>query len=200
MLNTIVAGNTATGEPAPAGKAANVMAEAGFAPFASVITPSVGKPNCVIRGPVDSAGSNFSDDTSCGLNGPGDRMDAGDAGLDDLTGLRDEQFRARAYAQGVDQYWVKPESDHEMGLFMESIEGLLSREAQSGGGFRGVTIAYNTRTKEEVDEVMKLAVRSGGRAMRPAAEAFWGGYAGYFADPDGHLWEVAWNPQLIPAG
>ena len=55
-----------------------------------------------------------------------------------LTGLRDEQFRTRAYAQGVDQYWVKPESDHEMGLFMESIEGLLSREAQSGGGFRGV--------------------------------------------------------------
>lgn len=55
-----------------------------------------------------------------------------------LTGLRDEQFRARAYAQGVDQYWVKPESDHEMGLLMESIEGLLSRESQAGGGFRGV--------------------------------------------------------------
>ncbi|MFM1769625.1 MAG: hypothetical protein RJA22_2154 [Verrucomicrobiota bacterium] len=55
-----------------------------------------------------------------------------------LTSLRDEQFRARAYALGVDQYWVKPESDHEMGLFMESIESLLSREAQAGGGFRGV--------------------------------------------------------------
>lgn len=54
-----------------------------------------------------------------------------------LTGLRDEQFRARAYAHGVDQYWVKPESDEEMGLLMESVESLLTRESQAGG-FRGV--------------------------------------------------------------
>lgn len=53
-----------------------------------------------------------------------------------LTGLRDEQFRTRAYAMGVDQYWIKPESDQEMGLLMESIESLLTRESQ--GGFRGV--------------------------------------------------------------
>lgn len=53
-----------------------------------------------------------------------------------LTGIRDEQFRARAYAMGVDQYWIKPESDQEMGLLMESIETLLSHE--SHGGFRGV--------------------------------------------------------------
>src|SRR5437764_1472479 len=53
-----------------------------------------------------------------------------------LTGIREEQFRTRAYAMGVDQYWIKPESDQEMGLFMESIESLLSREAK--GGFRGV--------------------------------------------------------------
>lgn len=65
-----------------------------------------------------------------------------------------------------------------------------------GGGFRGVTLAYNARTKEEVDQVMKLAVTAGGRAMRPTAAASWGGYMGYFADPDGHLWEVAWNPQF----
>src|SRR5882724_8553184 len=53
-----------------------------------------------------------------------------------LTGVRDEQFRSRAYAMGVDQYWIKPETDQEMGLFMESIETLLSSEVQ--GGFRGV--------------------------------------------------------------
>src|SRR5262245_56740226 len=53
-----------------------------------------------------------------------------------LTGIRDEQFRTRAYALGVDQYWIKPETDQEMGLFMESIESLISREAQAG--FRGV--------------------------------------------------------------
>lgn len=53
-----------------------------------------------------------------------------------LTGLRDEQFRTRAYALGVDQYWLKPETDQEMGLFMESMESLISRESQEG--FRGV--------------------------------------------------------------
>ena len=53
-----------------------------------------------------------------------------------LTGIRDEQFRARAYALGVDQYWIKPETDQDMGQFMESIESLLSRETQAG--FRGV--------------------------------------------------------------
>lgn len=53
-----------------------------------------------------------------------------------LTGIRDEQFRTRAYAMGVDQYWIKPESDQELGLFMESIESLLSRGDQ--GGFRGI--------------------------------------------------------------
>jgi CheY-like chemotaxis protein len=53
-----------------------------------------------------------------------------------LTSMRDEQFRTRAYAMGVDQYWIKPESDQEMGLLMESIESLLAGEAQ--GGFRGV--------------------------------------------------------------
>jgi CheY-like chemotaxis protein len=53
-----------------------------------------------------------------------------------LTGIKDEQFRSRSYALGVDQYWVKPETDQEMGLFMESIESLISREAQDG--FRGV--------------------------------------------------------------
>jgi len=55
-----------------------------------------------------------------------------------LTGIRDEQFRTRAYGMGVDQYWIKPESDQEMGLFMESIESLLHRDAQPNGGFRGV--------------------------------------------------------------
>ena len=53
-----------------------------------------------------------------------------------LTGIREEEFRTRSYAMGVDQYWIKPETDQEMGLFMESIESLLSREAQVG--FRGV--------------------------------------------------------------
>jgi hypothetical protein len=63
-----------------------------------------------------------------------------------------------------------------------------------GQGFQGFTIAYNARSKKEVDDVL-LAVRSAGaEVIKPAADAFWGGYSGYFRDLDGYIWEVAWNP------
>jgi uncharacterized glyoxalase superfamily protein PhnB len=61
-------------------------------------------------------------------------------------------------------------------------------------GFGGITLAYNGRTKAEVDAVMALAGSVGGTILKPAQDVFWGGYSGYFADPDGHPWEVAWNP------
>ncbi|MBW4471919.1 MAG: VOC family protein [Stenomitos rutilans HA7619-LM2] len=63
-----------------------------------------------------------------------------------------------------------------------------------GTGFSGITLAYNTKRKEEVDEVLQLVEQLGERIVKPAQDVFWGGYSGYFADPDGHLWEVAWNP------
>jgi catechol 2,3-dioxygenase-like lactoylglutathione lyase family enzyme len=66
--------------------------------------------------------------------------------------------------------------------------------SQDGEGFEGITLAYNTRSKEEVDEVLRLAAGLGASIVKPAQDVFWGGYSGYFADPDGHLWEVAWNP------
>lgn len=59
------------------------------------------------------------------------------------------------------------------------------------GGFPGVTLAHNTRTREEVDAVLALAAECGGTIVKQAQDVFWGGYSGYFADPDGHLWEVA---------
>lgn len=59
--------------------------------------------------------------------------------------------------------------------------------------FSGITIAHNTREKHEVDEVMGLVEKSGGKIVKPAKDVFWGGYSGYFQDPDGHLWEVAWG-------
>jgi uncharacterized protein len=65
-----------------------------------------------------------------------------------------------------------------------------------GEGFHGFTIAYNTRSKQEVDNVLSEAKSAGGEVIKPAAEAFWGGYSGYFRDLDGHLWEVAWNPSF----
>jgi predicted lactoylglutathione lyase len=61
-------------------------------------------------------------------------------------------------------------------------------------GFGGVTLAYNGRSKEDVDVVMAEAKQAGAKIMKPAQDVFWGGYSGYFCDPDGHLWEVAWNP------
>ena len=59
-----------------------------------------------------------------------------------------------------------------------------------------VTIAHNVNSKEEADAVMEEVRRAGGRIVKPAADTFYGGYAGYFQDPDGHLWEVAWNPDI----
>jgi uncharacterized glyoxalase superfamily protein PhnB len=57
-----------------------------------------------------------------------------------------------------------------------------------------VTIAYNARSEAEVDALLAQAVAAGGTLHVPAHKAFWGGYSGYFLDPDGHPWEVAWNP------
>jgi catechol 2,3-dioxygenase-like lactoylglutathione lyase family enzyme len=57
-----------------------------------------------------------------------------------------------------------------------------------------LTIGHNVASKEEVDAVMAQAERAGARIVKPAQATFWGGYAGYFQDPDGHLWEIAWNP------
>ncbi|MBI4312273.1 MAG: VOC family protein [Chloroflexi bacterium] len=66
--------------------------------------------------------------------------------------------------------------------------------APEGTGFGGIALAHNVRAKEEVDDVISQAVAAGGRLLKAARQADWGGYSGYFADPDGHPWEVAWNP------
>lgn len=67
-----------------------------------------------------------------------------------------------------------------------------------GSGFRGITLAHVVPSKEEVRDVLKQAVEAGAKLIKPAQDVFWGGYSGYFADPDGHLWEVAWNPHFQP--
>ena len=73
----------------------------------------------------------------------------------------------------------------------------LAADAQvpgEGGGFSGIALAWNGRDAAEVDAVLAAAVAAGGRLVKPAQAASWGGYSGYFTDPDGHLWEVAHNP------
>jgi catechol 2,3-dioxygenase-like lactoylglutathione lyase family enzyme len=60
-----------------------------------------------------------------------------------------------------------------------------------------LTIGHNVTSKAEVNAVMEQAKRAGAVVVKPAHDTFWGGYAGYFQDPDGHLWEVAWNPRWV---
>ena len=66
--------------------------------------------------------------------------------------------------------------------------------AVTTSGFRAVAVGINLDTPEDVDAALRQAVAAGGSLVRPAQPADWGGYSGYFADPDGHLWEVAYNP------
>jgi uncharacterized glyoxalase superfamily protein PhnB len=63
-----------------------------------------------------------------------------------------------------------------------------------GSGFAGITIAHNVASENAVDEVMQQALSAGANLVKPARKTSWGGYAGYFADPDGYLWEIAHNP------
>jgi catechol 2,3-dioxygenase-like lactoylglutathione lyase family enzyme len=82
------------------------------------------------------------------------------------------------------------------------ILGLWSRDklaaeagvADCGPGFAGMALAYNTRSRGDVDAVLAEVLAAGGTVTAPAGETFWGGYSGYFSDPDGHVWEVAHNP------
>ena len=68
--------------------------------------------------------------------------------------------------------------------------------AAAGSGFAGFALAHNVREKQEVEPTLAQAVAAGAKLLKPAEEPVWGGYSGYFADPDGYAWEVAWNPHF----
>ena len=68
--------------------------------------------------------------------------------------------------------------------------------ATEGSGFSGVTLAHNVRTREEVDALLDVAVAAGATLVKAAQDTLWGGYSGYFADPESYLWEIAWNPHF----
>jgi predicted lactoylglutathione lyase len=89
--------------------------------------------------------------------------------------------------------------DHEICFFQAGgmVFGLWT--ALGGHGAPGVELAYNVRSPEEVDALLAEVVRAGGKIVRPAVRADWGGYTGAFADPEGYVWEVAHNPDWILA-
>jgi len=66
--------------------------------------------------------------------------------------------------------------------------------SSEGKGFAGITLAHNVRSKKEVDKVFNLALSVGAKPIKKPQKVSWGGYSGYFSDPDGYLWEVAYNP------
>lgn len=119
-------------------------------------------------------------------------------GVDDLS-------RARKFYEALG--WKASAAGNEHIVFFQlhgMVLGLYGRAALADDAqlpdpvprpkFGGVALAYNARDKAEVDRVLKEAVGVGATLLKPAHDAFWGGYSGYFADPDGHPWEVAFNP------
>jgi catechol 2,3-dioxygenase-like lactoylglutathione lyase family enzyme len=83
--------------------------------------------------------------------------------------------------------WAQADLAHDSGL-------PLSPRAATA-----ISLGHNVASEREVDTVMAQAAAAGARIVKPAQPTFWGGYAGYFQDPDGHLWEVVFNPQAVPA-
>jgi catechol 2,3-dioxygenase-like lactoylglutathione lyase family enzyme len=119
-------------------------------------------------------------------------------------GVRDVAAAARFYEQGLGL--PRRPSPPEVAFFPlnGSWLALWAREALAqdaavaaqGSGFAGFALAHNVSSAQEVDAVLAQAVAAGAITTKPAQPTSWGGYAGYFRDPDGHLWEVAHNPHF----
>jgi uncharacterized protein len=117
-------------------------------------------------------------------------------------GVGDIERSRRFYEDGLG--WKRGNKEESVVFFQlpGSILALWSRAslaedaglADTGSGFSGIALAYNARSRQDVDAVLVEAEAAGARILKGAAETVWGGYSGYFADPDDHVWEVAHNP------
>ncbi len=117
-------------------------------------------------------------------------------------GVADLKRAREFYEDGLG--WTRGSAQDEVAFYQAGgmIVALWARKdlaadakmSPDGSGFRGVALAYNARSRAEVDAVLAEAARAGAAIPKVAEETPWGGYAGYFTDPDGHLWEVAHNP------
>lgn len=102
-------------------------------------------------------------------------------------------FKTHNYKDGDDIVFFKMEGTW-FSLFPKEKLAADATVPSEGTGFTGITLAHNVSSKEHVDEVYKEALDAGAKSMKQPQDSFWGGYSGYFADPDGYLWEVAYNP------
>jgi uncharacterized glyoxalase superfamily protein PhnB len=83
---------------------------------------------------------------------------------------------------------------HGLALYLKKALAEDAHVSAEGSGFGGITLARNLPSKAAVDAALETAVKAGAKILNPAQEVFWGGYSGYFADPDGYPWEIAFNP------
>jgi predicted lactoylglutathione lyase len=111
--------------------------------------------------------------------------------------------RARRFYEGLGLVASSQSNEHVVFLRAGAVVlSLFGRDAlavdahvdANGHGFRGIALAWNVASEMEVDAALASAQRAGGRIVKEGQKVFWGGYSGYFADPDEHLWEVAHNP------
>lgn len=126
-------------------------------------------------------------------------------GVDDLDRAVDFYKNLGLQTDGV----VGREFDHGAVAFFDLENGLklalwpresISHDTGVSGQLPSateMTIGQNVNSKEEVDMAVEAAKRAGATIIKPASDTFWGGYAGYFQDPDGHIWEIVFNPDLL---
>ncbi len=102
-------------------------------------------------------------------------------------------FEPHGYTEGQDHVMFRLEGTW-LSLYPRALLAADAAAPDDGGGFAGFSLAHNVASREAVDAVFAVALAAGARAVKPPQAVFWGGYSGYFADPDGFLWEVAHNP------
>ncbi len=125
-----------------------------------------------------------------------DDLDASVRFYRDGLGLQTEGIMGREFEYGAVAFF-NLQAGLKLALYPRKSLALDSTLPLGPASATELSIGHNVASKQEVDAVMEQARRCGAVIVKPAQDTFWGGYAGYFQDPDQHLWEVVWNPQWV---